>query len=162
MHADEREILARRARELARPLAGEERRDERPVVRFTLGGERIAIEARWLLGVARLATLAPLPGAEPPLRGVTVWQGELLTVLDLRTLLGISTVGLSDLTRVLVVGDRRPRLGLLVDAVGESGVLASDALHPAPDGSPGRDLLLGVTADAERVLDGARLLQLFD
>lgn len=162
MPADDESLLAQRARELARPLAGEARRDGRLVVHFTLSGERLILEARWLLGITRLATLAALPGAEPPVRGVTVWRGELLTVLDIRPVLGISTAGLSDLTRVLVLGQRRPRFGLLVDTVGDAVDLSDIRLLPAPAGSLARDYLLGVTADAALVLDGARLMQLFD
>ena len=162
MPADQEPVLTRRARELARPLVDESRHDGRLVVHFTLGGERLVIEARWLLGITKLATLAALPGAEPPVRGVTVWRGDLLTVLDIRPVLGISTAGLSDLTRVLVLGERKPRFGLLVDTVGEAVDLSDIGLLPAPAGSLARDYLLGVTADAGLVLDGARLLQLFD
>jgi purine-binding chemotaxis protein CheW len=162
MPADQESVLARRARDLARPLAEESRRDGRLVVHFTLGGERLLLEARGLLGITKLTTLAALPGAEPPVRGVTVWRGELLTVLDIRPVLGISTAGLSDLTRLLVLGERRPRFGLLVDTVGEALDLSDIGLLPAPAGSLARDYLLGVTADAGLVLDGARLLQLFD
>ncbi len=162
MPAESSSILARRARALARPLADESRRDGRLVVHFTLGGERLVLEARWLLGITKLTTLAALPGAVPPVRGVTVWRGDLLTILDIRPVLGISTAGLGDLTRVLVVGERRPRFGLLVDGVGDVVDLADVGLLPAPAGSPARDYLLGVTADAGLVLDGAKLLQLFD
>ena len=154
--------MARRTRELARPVQSVAKRSGRLVVFFTLGGERLAIEARWLLGVSKLTTLADLPGAEPPVRGVTVWRGELLTVLDIRSVLGISTAVLTDLTRVLVLGDRRARFGLLVDAVGSVDELADVELLPAAAGSLAGDYLMGVTADAGLVLDGARLMQLFD
>lgn len=162
MPSEPESVLARRARALARPLADESRRAGRLMVHFTLGGERLLLEARWLLGITKLTTLAALPGAVAPVRGVTVWRGELLTVLDIRPVLGTSTAGLSDLTRVLVVGERRPRFGLLVNSVGDASDLSDIALLPAPAGSPARDYLLGVTADASLVLDGARLLQLFD
>ena len=154
--------MERRTRELARPLEVTTRSAGMSVVHFSLGGERLSIEARWLLGVARVAMLAALPGAEPPVRGVTVWRGELLTVLDIRPNLGISTAALSDLTRILVLGERRARFGLLVDTVSSVADLSLADLLPVPSGSLARDYLLGVTADAELVLDGQRLLQLFD
>ncbi|MES2179339.1 MAG: chemotaxis protein CheW [Gemmatimonadota bacterium] len=162
MADDGQVILDRRTRELARPVQASTRRAGRLVVHFTLGGERLVIEAKWLLGVAKIATLASLPGSEPPVRGVTVWRGDLLTVLDIRPVLGISTAALSDMTRVLVVGERRARFGLLVDAVGEAVDLSDVGLLPTPANSMSREYLIGVTADAGLVLDGARLLQLFD
>lgn len=162
MPAEMEMLMARRTRDLARPVAVVARTSGRLVVHFTLGGERLALEARWLLGVAKLMTLADLPGAEPPVRGVTVWRGELLTVLDIRPVLGISTAVLSDLTRVLVLGERRARFGLLVDAVGDVADLSGVDLLPTPPGSLAREYLIGVTAEAGLVLDGARLLQLFD
>jgi purine-binding chemotaxis protein CheW len=159
---DQAAILARRTRALAHPVAHASRTVGRLVVHFTLGGERLVIEARWLLGIMKLTALAALPGAEPPVRGVTVWRGDLLTVLDIRSVLGISTAVLNDLTRVLVIGERRARCGLLVDAVGDVVDISHIGLLPAPANSLARDYLIGVTADAALVLDGARLLQLFD
>lgn len=154
--------MERRTRELARPAQVAARATGRLVLRFSLGGEQLAIEARWMLGVAKVTLLAGLPGAEPPVRGVTVWRGDLLTVLDIRPNLGISTAALSDLTRILVLGQRRARFGLLVDTVSEVADLAEEDLLPIPAGSLARDYLIGVTADAGLVLDGQRLLQLFD
>ena len=158
----ESELLEQRTAALARPLEEAARAAGELVVHFTLGGERLVIEARWLLGVSKLSALASLPGAEPPIKGVTVWRGDLLTVLDIRPLLGISTAALSDMTRVLVLGERRARFGLLVDAVGDCVDLASLDILPPAQASRAREYLLGVTADAGLVLDGARLLQLFD
>ena len=162
MRGETEDVMARRTRELARPIESTTRAGGMLLLHFTLGGERLAIEARWLLGVAKVTLLAGLPGAEPPVRGVTVWRGELLTVLDIRPNLGISTAALSDLTRILVLGERRPRFGLLVDSVSEVADLPTADLLPVPSGSLAREYMIGVTADAGLVLDGQRLLQLFD
>lgn len=162
MPADARALLAARARDLARPTAAVGQSHGRLMLFFTLGGEQLALEARWLLGVTRLGSLTVLPGAEAPLRGVTVWQGELLTVLDIRSLLGISTAGLSDMTRLLVLGERRARFGLIVDAVGECVSLEDEDMHDASEASRAQAYLLGITSDARLVLDGARLLELFE
>jgi len=160
--AEPEDVMERRTRELARPIQTTTRAAGRLVLQFMLGGERLAIEARWLLGVTKVTMLAGLPGAEPPVRGVTVWRGELLTVLDIRPNLGISTAALSDLTRILVLGERRARFGLLVDSVSDVVDLFAGDLLPIPAASLARDYLIGVTADAGLVLDGQRLLQLFD
>lgn len=162
MPSDMNDIMDRRTRELARPLQTTTRAAGMLLLHFSLGGERLAVEARFLLGVAKVTMLSALPGAEPPVRGVTVWRGELLTVLDIRPNLGISTAALSDLTRILVLGERRARFGLLVDSVSDVADLSTSDLLPVPSGSLARDYLLGVTADAGLVLDGQRLLQLFD
>ncbi|MDB4916652.1 MAG: CheW protein [Gemmatimonadetes bacterium] len=156
------ELMERRTRALAQPLVETTRVAGDLVVHFTLGGEQLIIGARWLLGVSKLVSLSSLPGAEPPIRGVTVWRGDLLTVLDIRTVLGISTAALSDMTRVLVLGERRARFGLLVDTVGDCVGMSAQDILPAPAGSLAREYLLGMTAGAGLVLDGRRLLQLFD
>ena len=160
--SDDVELMERRTRALAQTVAETTRAAGQLVVHFTLGGERLIIEARWLLGVTKLTALAALPGAEPPVKGVTVWRGDLLTLLDIRPVLGISTAALSDMTRVLVLGERRARFGLLVDSVGDCVDMSSIEMLEPPPGSLARDYLIGVTADAALVLDGARLLQLFD
>ena len=93
---------------------------------------------------------------------MTVWQGDLLTVMDIRTMLGISTAALNDMTRLLVVGKQRARFGLIVDSVGDVVDFANERVLAAPDASPARAHLLGVSADARLIIDGERLLELFD
>jgi purine-binding chemotaxis protein CheW len=156
-----REVLEERARALARPAIPPSAGDALELVTFSLANETYAIESRSVMAVFRLTELSPLPGAEPPVTGVTVWRGELLTILDLRPLVGLSVTALSDLSRVIVLGVDRPELGVLADAVLSIVTVAASEVQQLPQGGPTRqEYLRGVTPAAVVLLDGERVLHL--
>jgi purine-binding chemotaxis protein CheW len=159
-----RTLLEERARALARtaePLAAPGERLE--VVTFSLANELYAIECRFIVEAFPLRNLSPLPGAEPPVIGVTSWRGELLTILDLRVVLGIPVTALNDLTRVLVLGAERPAFGILADQVAGTAILTASEVRPLPEAAAARrEYLRGITSDAVLVLEAARLLGLAD
>lgn len=160
-HESTQRILKQRAALLAEPAVRETESESVDLITFRLGRESCAIDAKVVLNVFRLAGLARLPGAAVPVYGVTLWRGEIMTVLDLRQLLGLSTVALSDLGRVIVVGKSRAAFGFLADSV--TGVRATlpAEIHP-PSGRSGlhQGLVRGITSDAVLVLDAEGLLRL--
>lgn len=156
-----RAVLEQRARELARPVGTPAPIDELEAVTLSLANERYAIESRYVFEVFRLEDLSPLPGAKPPIFGVTAWRGELLTILDLRTVLGLPVTALNDLSRVLVLGSDRPAFGILADAVHDLVTLAASEVRQLPEGvAARREYLRGITGDTVLVLEATKLLQL--
>lgn len=154
-------MLEERARQLARPAMTAAAADALEVITFGLANETYAIESRYVIEVFRLTDLSPLPGAEPPVFGVTGWRGSLLTILDLRRVLGLPVGALDDLSRVIVLGDDRPAFGVLADAVKELASFPASEVREAPDGiAANRTYLRGVTSEAVLVLDAPQLLQL--
>lgn len=154
------EVLAARARALARPATPAAERDQVHLLSFSLAGERYAIELPYVVQVFRLRSLALLPGATAPTLGVTSWRGELLAVLDLRQILGLSARGLDDLGFAVVLGDERAPLGVLADSVSGTLAMSRAQVRPPAEGvAVQRDFVRGVTGDALLVLDAARLLE---
>ena len=157
-----KDVMERRARALARPLAPPEKNEgSLEVVLFGLGRERYALETRFVREVLRLVDLTLLPGAPPPFAGVTHHRGEILVVVDLRGLLGISAEGVTDLSRVVVLGEGEGQIGLMADQVFEVNKLPAEALRPPPESVSGigREILRGLTGDAILVLDPEALLR---
>ena len=155
-----RRILDARAAKLATPAATPLKGDTFEVVTFRLGAETCAIDASIVISVFRLSRFARLPGATAPLHAVTMWRGEVLTLLDLRTLLGISTTALTDLGRVIVVGSNKPAFGFLADSVTEIRALARGDVCASDAESANRSIVSGITPDAVLVLDSGRVLDL--
>ena len=156
-----RAILAERARLLARvPAVPAGASEILSVMIFTLGNERYAVESRFLRGIVRVTDITPVPETPDFFAGVTNVRGEILALVDLRKLFGIAVTGLTDLSRIVVLGLERAELGLLADAVHEVMTLRRDALlePPGPVAGIGPDTLLGITEDALIVLDGEALL----
>ena len=155
-----RQVLEERARALAKPAHAEPPGDTIEIVLFDLEGETYALEANTVWEVFRLEALSPLPGARPPVFGVTSWRGAVLTVLDLRQVLGLPVGGVTDLSRVILLGTRRPAFGILADAVRELVTLRRHDVREPPQGvALKREYLAGITGDAVPVLDGNALLR---
>jgi purine-binding chemotaxis protein CheW len=155
-----RKVLEARARRLAGAAAATAAGATLRVACFQLGPERYAIELRYLREVSRLRHIAQLPGVPDFVLGVSNVRGEILSVFDLRKLLGVSLRGLTDLARLLVLGRERAELGILVDTVGDVVELAPAQLAPPPEtvSARGRRYLRGVTRDALIAIDGRALL----
>jgi purine-binding chemotaxis protein CheW len=160
--AESRLLLDERARVLARPPLEEPRASEILVLAtFALSGERYGIETRYVREIARFTDFTPVPGAGDFLVGVTNLRGEILAVVNLRKFFGLAERGVTDLSRMLVLGDQRSEFGILADEVHDMARLPKDqVLQPtSPAASAGEQHVRGVTKDALVVIDGARLLR---
>jgi purine-binding chemotaxis protein CheW len=152
-------VLAERARLLARPTAAASRADVLELIVFELAGERYAVETRYAVEVVGRAEVALMPGAEPPLVGITAWRGELLPVLDVRWILRLPTASPDQPALLLVLGQERATLAVLVDAVLDLRELPASAFGPLPGhAGRGRGLLRGSTEDAVLLLAAADLI----
>lgn len=163
LRAAERALLERRAAALARRPERAVRTDTMEVVVFRLARERYAIDLRCLMQIFPLRDLALLPGARPPLVGLTPWRGVLLRMIDLGTALGRSHTGIADRGRVLVIGhEDRADFGILIDAVEDVVVLPESEIRALPGTVEDRTAFLrGVTSEAVLVLDTQELIRTF-
>ena len=154
-------VLAERARALAAaavPLLDRSAGLEIVVVR--IADERYAVAASYVWRVIGTPDIAPVPGAPAILVGVMNLHGEVLPVFDPRLLLGLAGDAAPARIQVVVLGNERAELGLVVDAADEVARLTTDQLHAPPDSlaHDRRELLRGVTRSGLILLDGAKLL----
>jgi len=134
------EILAARTKALAGERTRQEGGRTAQVLAFRVGGERYAV------------TIEHLVDAPRQLLGAMVARSRVVPVLDLRQLLGLEGGGMSDLTRVVVVGDDADLLGLAVEEIEGKLELSADGWD-RPVAGP----FLHVTADRLAILDVAQL-----
>lgn len=154
-----RAVLEERARALAVRPAGEEARgDEVELVTFTLAGETYAVESRYAVQVARAEGVTPVPGAPPPLVAVTAWRGDLLSIYDLRALLGLPSGGVGDAAWLVILGLGGPAFAVPADEPGEFRAVPAADVRP-PAGTEAGRYVRGLTPDAVVVLDAAALLR---
>ncbi|MGI8507972.1 MAG: chemotaxis protein CheW [Gemmatimonadaceae bacterium] len=156
-------ILGARARRLAQPLVLTQDANADGAIVARLGDSAIAFPLEHVVEILRPRGLTALPGSQPPATLVIGWRGRILTVLDLNSVRPAGRRTITDTTRVIVLGERRGMLGVLVDDVDTVRSLQIDQVHPASrDTFGGATWIRGMTEDAVAVADVPSLLAQYD
>ena len=117
------ELAARIAREtLGSPAEGSVKDEPSPGLKhvlFVLDDTPYAVPMQNVLELQRLPKITPLPSVPAWLRGVTNLRGEVLSIVDLRSLLGLPEVAHSVSQRLIVVRSTQEEIatGWIVDRV---------------------------------------------
>ncbi|KGF83508.1 hypothetical protein IA69_01605 [Massilia sp. JS1662] len=155
-------VLAERAAALA--VAGAAPVPVQPagieVLAFRCGGERYAFDAAWVARVLPALPLTALPGVPDAVAGITMWEGEVLAVVDLRALLALPLTELAEPGALIVLRGEDNRFAVLADAIDGTRCFPHDHLgHDLPQlGGAESGYLLGVAPDRTALLDARRLL----
>jgi len=96
-----------------------------------LGAGRFAVSLASVAEVGRVPSVTRVPGTPDWVAGVANWRGRILPILDLRNLLGATRSPLDGAARLLVLGAEGMTVGLLVEAVHGTAVVAASA-EPFP------------------------------
>jgi len=152
------EVLRRRAEQLAKLPLSADTGDEVEVLVCQMGDERYAIETRHLRAVQWASSVTPVPCTPAFVVGIVSVRGEIVTLLDLATMIGLRAVPLLAADKplpVLLLGLPGLRSGLVVDEVLGVERLKLDALRAAPSG---REFVRGVGPRDTVVLDVEALM----
>ena len=156
---DARQVLERRAAELAEQATEESETPTVEVVNVTVAGGRCyAVETSHVRQILRNDRLCRLPAEGGELVGLFLVKDGAVPVADLGSLLGLSE---PDCSRpfVLLLDGKHPPLGLLVDGVQSSGRLSEAELRLRPGGpDEAPSFERGITADGVVLLDAEILL----
>jgi purine-binding chemotaxis protein CheW len=161
MAKDNQTILQERARRLALPQRESAGGDTIDVVMFSIGVEKYLIESKYILEIAKLRDYTPVPGTPNFVLGLTNIRGTILALIDLRSFFTLPSRGITDLTRVIVLGTTQMEFGILAQRADQSVAISQSQILATPDSiSTGtRKFVRGVSADAALFLDAKMLLQ---
>jgi purine-binding chemotaxis protein CheW len=146
-------LLKRRAELLARQSNTAEANDDVEVLVCRLGTERYAVQTASLRSVQWVQNVVPVPCTPSYVVGIVSVRGDIVTLLDLATMLGLTA---SPTKRdgqgypALLLGLPSMRAGLVVDEVLGVEHLSLASLQPSLSG---RDFTRGVAAGPTIVLD---------
>ncbi|MDO8907175.1 MAG: chemotaxis protein CheW [Pseudohongiella sp.] len=101
-------------------------------VSFELGDETYAINAARVNEVLRYTEITPVPGSAYFILGIINLRGNVVTVIDARTVFGLPTLDHTHNSRIIVVEIEDFVLGILVDRVAEVIDLNKHAIEIAP------------------------------
>ncbi len=156
------EILAARAKLIsgARSVQNEPSGYELSVVEFMLVPERYAVEEQFVGEVLILKELTSIPGVPNYVAGIANIRGRIVSILNLKILLGIASKGITELNRIIILKHNKMEFGILADSILGSRSFPSGQLAPKPvtfQGDTSR-YVKGITADGLVILDCVQLL----
>lgn len=99
---------------------------------FMLAGQRYGVAVAQVREVLRLGEMAWVPGAPSACLGVVNLRGQIVSVLDLRQMLGQPAVEANGNSRLLVIDHQDAALALLVDRVLELFTVANHLIEHTP------------------------------
>ncbi len=108
---------------------------------FTLGKETYGIEVLHVQEVFRCPEISPVPGAPTTVLGIINLRGEVITVNDIRVMLGLPEVGVTDQTRIILMELAGQKLGMLVDSVAEIITNKASGMEPTPMSAQGNPFI---------------------
>lgn len=113
---------------------------------FYVGGLLLGVDIRLVQEINRQLEMTPVPNAPKHVRGVINLRGEVATVIDLRTVLGLPPAEQTRDTRNLIVHSQGEAIGLLVDRISDILTIRPDQISDSPSNVDGVDgkFFLGV------------------
>lgn len=152
--------LVRRRRPLARRASAGDDHDRDEYLSFVLEQDAFVVRVSYVHEILRLPPLTPVPRAPSWVRGIVSVRGQLVTVMDLRTRMGLPAAPPTKRTRILLVSDvtapseQREIVGLLVDEVQHVYRLRADEIEPSS--------VLGSEGGATRLVVGIARPDLYE
>ncbi len=109
------------------------------LVTFAIGDRMFGADIAEVSEINRNLDMVPAPNAPPWVRGVINLRGEVVSVVDLRVLLGKPPAEITPTSRNVLVYSRGERVGLLTDRVGEVVRCRTHELEDPPANLAGAD-----------------------
>lgn len=130
----DRQILQRRAAELAKQLDQLEQREERlPVLEFTLMGMPYAIYLDKVEAVTRIGDIFSIPLTPRHISGIIRRRGQSIALISLRHFFHNAAEGLADADFAVIVNARGKRFALQVEEIQGVIHILRNSLKPPPD-----------------------------
>ncbi len=107
------------------------------LITFYLDDELFGINVSDVLEVNRDLIWTPIPGAASWILGAANLRGQIVTVLDIRPVLGYGERNDGLFNNVIIVSAKDELVGVLVDSIADVIDIQAESLQPAPKNLPG-------------------------
>ncbi|KRB79554.1 hypothetical protein ASE07_25445 [Noviherbaspirillum sp. Root189] len=157
-------ILRERAASLAATTSSAEpagsSNDSIEVLVFQVAGERYAFETAYIGKVCPMLPVTYIPGVPDYVVGIIAVYGDVLSVIDLRSLLDLPLSGLAEPEAIVVLRGESMEFGILAEAILGLERYPLESLQPnLPTlANIEKTYLKGVATDRTAVLDAVQLL----
>jgi len=160
---EETALLRERARSLRQPLELHDREGLLPLAVIGLNREYFAVDLAVVREFTGVREVAPVPCCPPHIVGQLNLRGDLLTVVDIRSALHMSSAGTSTTSKIMVVEVDELVAGVVVNEVWDVVYLQPDRITAGPLGARSIQVehLKGMAAYREKlvsILDLGKIL----
>jgi purine-binding chemotaxis protein CheW len=158
---EKRKILKQRSMLLKiKPGTEEIVQDELSGIEFLLGDEHYFIDSTFVVEVAHLKELTPLPGTPSTILGIFNLRGKILAVISLKELLNLPEKAITNHNRIIVLKFQDIELGILADEIASTNSIIMNKLQLNIPGISKiqNDFLMGISPEGLIVLNTEKLL----
>jgi len=106
---------------------------------FYVGDILLGVDIRQVQEINRQLSVTDVPHSKDYVRGVINLRGDVATVIDLRTILGLPSVEVTRESRNLIVHSQGESIGFLVDRISDILTLSSNEISQPPTNIEGVD-----------------------
>jgi purine-binding chemotaxis protein CheW len=104
---------------------------EKELLCFKLEDEEYAIELGFVKEIIRAKDITPVPNTADFVLGITVLRGEIIPVIDLRKRIGLTPLGFTPSTRLIIVYFEGATTALVVDNIPDVKRVSTGSIQPA-------------------------------
>lgn len=113
--------------------------EEMEIATFYMGDILMGVDIQKVQEINRHVDITPVPQAPACVRGVINLRGDVVTVLDLRTVLELEPAEITDQSRNMIAKAGDEQIGLLVDRIADVVKVTRNEIEPPPANVSGID-----------------------
>ena len=106
--------------------------EDKKFATFYVGELLLAVDIEAVQEINRQIDVTPVPNAQEHVKGVINLRGEVVTVLDLRSTLGLPQTEFTSMSRNVIVKYQGESIGLWVDRIADILEIHPEQINPAP------------------------------
>lgn len=118
---------------------------------FIIGDETYGIDVLYVREVLRYTEVSPVPGAPSHVLGIINVRGTVVAVKDMRAMLGVSSVEVTDQTRIVLSVLNDEIHGMVVDSVLEIVSIRPSEIDNTTVSGKGNPLILGTVQKHDKL-----------
>ncbi len=99
---------------------------------FYVNNLLVGVDIQYMQEINRHLDITEVPHSPEYVKGVVNLRGEVVTVLDLRTILGMDIVPIDDQSRNVIINYDNENVGLVIDKIADVVIAKQSDIEPAP------------------------------
>jgi|SRR3990172_2590986 len=127
---EEKEVLMEMGRRQREESDQDQSDDTLSLLTFCLGKEWYGVPLSQLREITKIPTITPVPGTHDYILGVAHHSGEILSVIDIKPLIGLDKTTFTEKSRLLIPRTDDEPVGLVIETVQDIVEIMHEKIEP--------------------------------